>query len=168
MNPPDTMTYYAESRHLTSSCVSTQRLVVEAFASSLSAAGQPAHPICGCVTGTVDCSGTCTQNTTTVTNDGTCTGTCGYAYTQLRDPCGSVTNAQFGSYEQSSCRAAACYPAYSASCRNNNHIFACGGTDHTVCLTAYDASDYMVYGEAFSTTYKKGCTTIFCYFCTTK
>jgi hypothetical protein len=56
-----------------------------------------------CVTGTTNCSGTCTTTGTSTTNDGTCTGACNTAYVQLRNQCGQVINSTYGTYTNTGC-----------------------------------------------------------------
>jgi len=64
--------------------------------------GQAANA-CGCATGTTDCSGNCTTTGTYTTNDGVCAGSCQKAYVQLRNQCGAIENAQFGTYDAPTC-----------------------------------------------------------------
>ncbi|MDR2358461.1 MAG: hypothetical protein LBD87_01500, partial [Prevotellaceae bacterium] len=65
--------------------------------------GQSAHATCGCATGTTNCSGTCKTEGNTTTNDGACTGACKTAYTQQRNACGTVINAKYSTYTNTSC-----------------------------------------------------------------
>jgi hypothetical protein len=63
--------------------------------------GQSSSP-CSCTTGTTDCSGTCTTNSTYTLNDGACRR-CGVAYVQQYDQCGIVVNSQYSTYTNNSC-----------------------------------------------------------------
>jgi hypothetical protein len=73
-----------------------------------SADGQPVSP-CGCADGTTDCSGTCRTNGTFTRNDGACTGACNTAYVRSFNQCGTLLNARYGSYSNSSCTSGCCY-----------------------------------------------------------
>jgi hypothetical protein len=65
--------------------------------------GETAGLLDCCATGTTNCSGTCKANSNYTTNDGSCSGSCYRAYTQLRNVCGVVTNASYSTYSKLSC-----------------------------------------------------------------
>jgi hypothetical protein len=67
--------------------------------------GEAAGVLNCCVTGTANCSGTCTTTQTYTTCDGNCTDQCNTAYLQLRDQCGNVINNQYSSCTNASCTA---------------------------------------------------------------
>ncbi|MDR3132591.1 MAG: hypothetical protein LBU42_01025, partial [Prevotellaceae bacterium] len=58
-----------------------------------------------CVTGTTNCNGTCTTNSTYTYNTSNCSGTCHQAYVELRNQCGETVNPSYGTYELASCKA---------------------------------------------------------------
>ncbi|MDR2358273.1 MAG: hypothetical protein LBD87_00550, partial [Prevotellaceae bacterium] len=66
--------------------------------------GQAAHATCGCATGTTNCSGTCKTTGNYTTDDGACTGACNTAYRQQRNACGTVINAKYSTYTNTSCK----------------------------------------------------------------
>jgi hypothetical protein len=72
--------------------------------------------LCGCATGTIDCSGTCKNDVNYTTNDGSCTGSCTqYAYVQQRNACGTVINSTYSTYANSGCYASSYY-TYDGAC----------------------------------------------------
>jgi hypothetical protein len=56
-----------------------------------------------CATGTANCSGTCTPNSSYPTSDGACTGNCFEAYIQQRNQCGKIINYTYGVYRNETC-----------------------------------------------------------------
>ena len=87
--------------------------------------GESAGLLGCCVTGSSNCSGTCKSTGTYTTNDGACTGACNTAYIQLRNQCGQVVNASYGTYNKTTCSAA-------CGAQPGN----CPGTHATVANTA--------------------------------
>jgi hypothetical protein len=73
---------------------------------------------CGCVSGTINCSGTCRTNSNYTTNDGNCTSSCNYAYVQQRNACGTVINSTYNTYYTTSCKAAD-YTTNDGACTGN-------------------------------------------------
>ncbi|MDR3133604.1 MAG: hypothetical protein LBU42_06230 [Prevotellaceae bacterium] len=65
--------------------------------------GESAGILNCCAPGTTNCSGTCKTAGTYTTNDGTCAGSCNAAYVQLRNQCGTVINATYGTYANTGC-----------------------------------------------------------------
>jgi hypothetical protein len=65
--------------------------------------GESAGLLNCCVTGTTNCSGTCTTNRTYTTNDGTCSGNCNKAYVEQYDQCDSLMNAKYAEYANNGC-----------------------------------------------------------------
>ncbi|MDR3184536.1 MAG: hypothetical protein LBT49_03925, partial [Prevotellaceae bacterium] len=59
--------------------------------------GTPSSP-CGCVPGTVDCSGTCKTERTYTQNTTDCATLCYTAYVALYNQCGTLVNAQYSTY----------------------------------------------------------------------
>jgi hypothetical protein len=121
------------------------------------AAGEPRDPTCGCASGLVNCSGTCTTNTTSVTNDGACTGNCHQAYRQRRNACGVVTNSEDGTYIDTSICGSSCQPQLSlcssnfqgmcSSCSDGDSAAACQARCRTYAQ-GWTYYNYSVFSEA--------------------
>jgi hypothetical protein len=118
----------------------------------------------------VNCSGTCITNSTSVTNDGTCTTTCGIAYTQLRSACGDVTNERYGTYSDATCRATSCTPRQTSSCRSNVTALGCASSPCYRCTDVAKAAGYMEWScvESFATCEYNGDRVGACYMCDKK
>ncbi|MDR0694494.1 MAG: hypothetical protein LBF81_04240, partial [Prevotellaceae bacterium] len=83
-----------------------------------------------CAYGTTNCGGTCKENGNHTTNDGVCTGTCNTAYVQLRDQCGNVLNAQYGTRTSTAC-VSGCV-ALKGNCSKSNWLLG-GNIDESHC-----------------------------------
>jgi hypothetical protein len=136
-------TYYAQTRNITTNCVSTSRLAVMATVSFPGSAGQ-APTSCGCVTGTTNCGSTCVSGGNYTTYDGACYQ-CFGAYSQRRNPCGVVIDEQYSTYQNLSCDAGC--PEYSTNC----------GTDTWAGYYEVTESDCIIYciQNAFYAGYSK-------------
>jgi hypothetical protein len=87
----------------------------------------------GCCGGTSNCSGACITTSSTITEDGTCTGNCYEAYRRLHDQCGNVQN--YGTYSTTSC------PNGCTLCRlcvdaNTSYYYAYDY--HSTCIRSYE------------------------------
>jgi hypothetical protein len=99
--------------------------------------GEAAGLLNCCVTGTTNCSGTCTTTGTYTTNDGPCTGACKTAYKQIKDQCGHVLSGNAGTYTNDTC--GGCEPLHNQYCEFGYTPYCCGGCDgNTGCFIGYD------------------------------
>jgi hypothetical protein len=56
-----------------------------------------------CVTGTIDCTGTCRTTGTYTQNDGACAGQCNLAYVRQFNQCGELMSATYSTYTNTGC-----------------------------------------------------------------
>jgi hypothetical protein len=56
-----------------------------------------------CVTGTIDCNGTCKTTGTYTQNDGACAGQCNLAYVRQFNQCGELLSATYSTYTNTGC-----------------------------------------------------------------
>jgi uncharacterized protein (TIGR02145 family) len=110
--------------------------------------GQTANS-CGCASGTINCSGTCRTDQNYTTNDGACTScNSNYAYTQLRNACGTVINSRYNTF-------------YTSSCSNPDYTSndgACTGNCGTAYVQLRDGCSGSVKNARYSTYTNNTCT----------
>jgi hypothetical protein len=133
-------TYYAVST-TEAGCESLPEGIA-VVASLPGADGQPAVP-CGCVPGTIDCTGTC-RTDTTYEEVGECSGTCETRCTQIVNVCGDIIDPCAATKKDCTCRTG-CSSNVTACCGENVVTEWCEIDDSAFCTSwcAKQAAGFM-------------------------
>jgi hypothetical protein len=113
---------------------------------SAAGANQTADAVCGCVTGTTSCSGSCTTNRTYTTNDGACASNCGQRYVQTRNQCGTVIYAQSSTISDVTCKMP-CAPVRDAGCTGGVTVSYSGATSTECSNLCYQQAVNLAFGR---------------------